>query len=317
MKKIGIIDLGTNTFNLLIHGMDEESRKILHKEKIPVKLGEGGITKGFIADKAYQRGIDALTKYKETLESYQVDECYAFATSAIRCADNGKQFVNEVKSNLNIHINVIDGDQEASFIYEGVKQAVDLKDKPKLIIDIGGGSTEFIIANQEECFWKKSYQLGAARLLEQFKPSDPIKLEEVEAMEAYFEEQLADMIEMAETFEIDCLIGSSGSFDTLAEMISCRNGSCDDWEQKSEFAFIMQEYNLIQREIYGSTLEERRKMEGLIPMRVDMIVIAVIIINFVLKTLTIHDMRLSSYALKEGVINTVNRKSHLWQKSLL
>ena len=96
MKKIGIIDLGTNTFNLLLTQIEEQNYTILHKTKIAVKLGEGGITKDLIAPKAYQRGLDALKTHKETLAKYQINEYYAFATSAIRSADNGTHFVNDV-----------------------------------------------------------------------------------------------------------------------------------------------------------------------------------------------------------------------------
>ena len=317
MKKIGIIDLGTNTFNLLLAEVGEQAYTILRKNKISVKLGEGGITKGYIAANAYQRGLDALKTYKGILAKYQINDCYAVATSAIRSADNGIQFVDDVQKQFGIHINVIDGDKEADLIYHGVKQALDLEEKPKLIIDIGGGSTEFIIANSKETFWKKSYQLGAARLLEAFNPQDPITLDDVGAIEAHLADSLQEMIEMAETYEIDCLIGSSGSFDTLAEMISCKKGDRDAWKKEKYFDFDMHEYNEIQRLIYGSTLKERLKMEGLIPMRADMIVVSVIIINYILNTLTIHDLRLSTYALKEGLINTLLRNPQEWQKSSL
>lgn len=317
MKKIGIIDLGTNTFNLLLTEVSEQSYTILHKNKIAVKLGEGGITKGFITSNAYKRGIEALKSHKQTLEFYEIDCYYAVATSAIRSADNGAQFVKDAQDQLGISINVIDGDKEADLIYSGVKQALNLGEKPKLIIDIGGGSTEFIIANSQEIFWKKSYKLGAARLLEEFQPNDPICLDDVNAIEKHFENSLVDMIEMAETYEVECLIGSSGSFDTLAEMISCKKGNCAAWKTEKYFDFDMHEYNQIQRLIYTSTMEERLKMEGLVPMRADMIVIAVVMINFVLNRLTIHDLRLSSYALKEGLIDTLLRTPDLWQKSSL
>ena len=317
MKKIGIIDLGTNTFNLLLTQIEEQSYTILHKTKIAVKLGEGGINKGLIAQKAYQRGLDALKSHKETIAKHQINEFYAIATSAIRSANNGTQFVNDVQEQLNIYINIIDGKKEADLIYSGVKQAIDLEEKPKLIIDIGGGSTEFIIANSKEIFWKNSYQLGAARLLEKFTPNDPIKLDDVNAIESHLSATLEDMIEMAETYEVDTLIGSSGSFDTLAEMISCKKGNCSAWKKQKHFDFDMHDYNEVQRLIYGSTLKERLTMKGLIPMRSDMIVIAIVIINYILNTLTIHNLRLSSYALKEGLIDTLLRNPHQWQKSSL
>ena len=317
MRKIGIIDLGTNTFNLLLAEVKEQDYTIFYKTKIAVKLGEGGITKGFIAGTPYKRGIAALTQYKAKLVEENITEFYAVATSAIRSASNGTLFVKEVQDTLGILINVIDGDTEANLIYQGVKQAMDLGDSPKLIIDIGGGSTEFIIANSEETFWRKSYKLGVARLLEMFEPANPIKLEDVTAIDEYLEESLEEMLEMAEVYEVNCLIGSSGSFDTLAEMISCKNGDCELWKKETNYQFLMTDYNGIQRMISGSTLQQRLHMEGLVPMRADMIVIAVVIINYILNRLIIHDLRLSSYALKEGLIDTLITKPHPWQKSSL
>jgi exopolyphosphatase / guanosine-5'-triphosphate,3'-diphosphate pyrophosphatase len=317
MRRIGIIDLGTNTFNLLLAEVVEGSYSIFYKTKIAVKLGEGGITKGFIAEVAYQRGLDALAQYKEKLQEENITEFYAVATSAIRSANNGKLFVKEVKETLGININIIDGDTEADLIYQGVKQAIDLEETPKLIIDIGGGSTEFIIGNSSEIFWRKSYKLGAARLLETFTPANPITLTDIASIDHHLEESLAEMIEMAEVYEVDCLIGSSGSFDTLAEMISCKNGDCNLWKKELNYSFLMADYNGIQRMITESTLEQRLQMEGLIPMRADMIIIAVVIINYLLNRLILHDLRLSNYALKEGLIDTLTTKPHLWQKSSL
>ncbi len=317
MRKIGIIDLGTNTFNLLLAEVKEQDYSIFYKTKIAVKLGEGGITKGFIAEAPYKRGIEALTKYKAKLVVENITEFYAVATSAIRSANNGDLFVQEVKDSLGILINVIDGDTEADLIYQGVKQAIDLEDSPKLIIDIGGGSTEFIIANSEETFWRKSYKLGVARLLETFNPANPINIDDVAAIDNYLEDTLEEMLEMAEVYEVNSLIGSSGSFDTLAEMISCKNGDCEIWKKDTSYQFLMTDYNGIQRMISGSTLEQRLHMEGLVAMRADMIVISVVIVNYILNRLIIHDLRLSTYALKEGLIHTLLTKSHSWQKSSL
>ena len=317
MRKIGIIDLGTNTFNLLLAEVKEQDYSIFYKTKIAVKLGEGGITKGFIAEVPYKRGIEALTQYKAKLVEENITEFYAVATSAIRSADNGGLFVKEVEDKLGILINVIDGDTEADLIYQGVKQALDLGDSPKLIIDIGGGSTEFIIANSQETFWRKSYKLGAARLLETFNPANPINIDDVAAIDDYLEDALEEMLEMAEVYEVNCLIGSSGSFDTLAEMVSCKNGDCKIWKKDTNYQFLMTDYNGIQRMITESTLEQRLHMEGLVPMRADMIVIAVVIVNYILNRLIIHDLRLSTYALKEGLIDTLLTKPHSWQKSSL
>ena len=170
---------------------------------------------------------------------------------------------------------------------------------------------------KSQVFWKKSYKLGAARLLELFKPKNPIELDDFNAIDSHLSNSLQDLLEMCETYEIDSLIGSSGSFDTLAEMISCRKGDCGVWKKESYFNFDMHDYNEIQRIIYASTLEERLKMKGLTPMRADMMVVSIIIINYILNNLSIHELQLSRYALKEGLLDTLIRKPQEWQKSSL
>ena len=314
---IGVIDLGTNTFNLVIAEIQHDNYRVIHKKKISVKLGEGGISKDFIAPIPFQRGLDALRIYKGILRSMSVDCFYAVATSAIRSAHNGSEFVEKVKSELQININVIDGDTEADLIYRGVRQAIDLGEKPKLIIDIGGGSTEFIIANRQEDFWRKSYQIGAARILEIFLPNDPITIEDVNDIDTHLFDTLEEMIQMCEAYEIDSIVGSSGSFDTLAEMISFNKVSRTSWDKESFYAFDFDDYSEVQRLIYSSTLQERLKMKGLDPMRADMIVVSIIIINFLLNRLPLNHMYLSSYALKEGLIKSLINNSDGWRKSLL
>src|SRR4051812_26505417 len=178
--KIAIIDLGTNTFNLLVVEVSERGFKEIYGTKLSVKLGEGGINKNYITAKAFERGIDALKKYKKTIRRYKAERVVALATSAIREASNGDKFINRVKVETGISIKKISGNEEAGLIYLGVRKAVKMSDKKSLIMDIGGGSTEFIIADERKIYWKKSFLLGAARLLEKFNPSDPITNLQVE-----------------------------------------------------------------------------------------------------------------------------------------
>ncbi len=171
-----------------------------------------------------------------------------------------------------------------------------------LIIDIGGGSTEFIIANNKRIVWKQSFLLGASRLLEKFKPSDPITNEELEAISKYILKELEPLVEALRISPINELIGSSGSFDSLAEMIAHRFYTPTILDNKTEYIFNLDDCETIYQDVIKSTKEDRLKMKGLIAMRVDMIVIASIIVNLVLKTFNIKKMRLSTYSLKEGVL---------------
>ena len=301
VMKTAIIDLGTNTFNLLI----VEGSTTLFKTKIAVKLGEGGITKGCIAKTSFQRGFEALRKHLQTIEEFQANRTLAFATSAIRSASNGADFVAKVKTELGLHIEVIDGDKEAELIYLGVQQALDLGDGNKLIMDIGGGSTEFIICNKKEIFWKQSFRLGAARLIEHFQPHDPITSTEVKSIEGYLENTLTPLWAALKKFPCDTLVGSSGSFDTLADVIAHQFYDITILKGKTTYDFKLSEYYWLHDYFLKSNLEKRLNTPGMIPMRADMIVISSIFINYLLKRHKILSMKLSTYALKEGVLKTL------------
>ena len=303
---IAVIDLGTNTFNLLVAEVNpDKSYTHLYQTKISVKLGEGGIDKGIITPAAFQRGIDALKVYKKIIQKYNVERVFAFATSAIRSAANGTEFTNKVKEETGFEIEIISGDREAELIYYGVKRAVNMSNELSLIIDIGGGSTEFIIANKYEIIWKQSFLLGASRLLEKFKPSDPFTDNDFEQIRNYLNTQLQPLFEAVKRYPVTELIGSSGSFDSLADMISYRFYTPELLKGKTEYTFNMNDWETIYESIIKSNKAERTQMKGLIEMRIDMIVIASVIIHFIISSFNIHKMRLSTYSLKEGTLSEI------------
>lgn len=311
--KTAIIDLGTNTFNLLIR--DGDFGEILLNTKIAVKLGEGGINDNTIAPAPFQRGLDALTEHMKTIAEFEVDHTYAFATSAIRSATNGSTFVEEASKQCGVKVNVIDGQKEAELIYHGVKNALTLDSEPSLIMDIGGGSTEYILANDKGVLWMQSFDLGASRLLERFKPSDPIDAEEILNLEDYLDKQLVPLWKACKTHSPKTLIGSSGSFDTLAAMVQAAFPDANYDPEKTTYTFNIDQYHSIAHRMISFNLEERLTTDGMIPMRADMIVMACIQINYVLNKLNLQQLKLSTYALKEGVFFTLNNTDNTWQKS--
>lgn len=299
-----IIDLGTNTFNLLIaERLPNHTFKKIFNTKIAVKLGEGTINAGYIADAPFQRGINALKQYQQYLLDYNVEHTYAFATSAIRSASNGSEFIIQAKKVAGMSIKIIDGNEEAELIYHGNRMAVAMDRSVSLIMDIGGGSTEFILANHNTIFWKQSFLLGAARLLEKFNLSDPVTLKEINNFNQYLKQELAPLIEAIKLFKPAELIGSSGAFDSIVDIIDGKFNSGELNDDKTEYAINLNHYNLISKIIKESTIHERYQIKGLIDMRVDMIVISVLMIDFILNELDLTTMRVSTFSLKEGVIS--------------
>ena len=300
--RISIIDLGTNTFNLLVAEISVNKEiNILHRSKYPVKIGEGGINQNFITDEAQKRAHIAFVEMTEIINRYQSVKTFGFATSAIRTATNGSEFVNQIRQDFNIDIQVISGNREAELIYYGTREAVGLNDEIVAILDIGGGSNEIIIANSKKIFWKKSYPLGMTRLLEQFQPSDPIKKDELEEIEHFLRDQLGDLIEALKTYSVTKLIGSSGSFSTLRQVIlaEAQNGSLPE---QTQYNIKLEDFNTLHQRFVKSTLEERMQMEGMDMARVHLMVIASVFINFLVKESELSVLFQSTYALKEGAL---------------
>jgi exopolyphosphatase/guanosine-5'-triphosphate,3'-diphosphate pyrophosphatase len=301
--KFAVIDLGTNTFNILIaEKLNNATFKKVFNTKISVKLGENSINEGYISNIPFQRGISALQQFKKYIIDYNVEYVYAFATSAIRSAKNGNDFVNEAKEKTDIVITVIDGNEEAELIYYGNRMAVKMSNSISLIMDIGGGSTEFILANSDGIFWKKSFLLGTSRLLEKFKPSDPITLNEITAFNSYLKLELLPLFDAVKQYKPTELIGSSGAFDSIVDMISGEYNELGIVESKTEYNVDLIKYNFISQKIIKSTLKERAQIKGLIEMRVDMMVISILLVDFILTELNLHKLIASTFSLKEGVI---------------
>lgn len=301
--KIAVIDLGTNTFNLLIVETNNiGGYKKISSNRIPVKLGEGTINKGFIADVPFSRGIEALKVYSKIIKEQNIEKVVALATSAIRTAKNGLDFVAKAKSEAGIEVEVIDGNREAELIYFGNRKAVQMSNELSLIMDIGGGSTEFIIANKDTVLWKHSFLLGAARLLELIHPSDPITESEIENLYHHFDEQLKPLQEAIKRNRPVELIGSSGAFDSIVDMMAGEYNTEVLSDKKTEYSIDLEKYFPLSQTIIASTYNQRLNTKGLIEMRVDMIVISCLFVNYILKRLNLEKLRVSTYSLKEGVI---------------
>ena len=299
-----VIDIGTNTFHLLIANVDHQNNiNIIYKNTIAVKLGEGGVNKGYITEQAFARGISALEEFRLQLDNYQVLDVLATATAAVRDAANGQEFIKQAFIKAKIKISMIDGLQEAEYIYAGAKGAGVLSNSTDLIMDIGGGSVEFMICNQDQIFWKNSYQLGAARLLADFyQHHERLTKTVIEDIHQLFKSKLSDLFIEITNYKPSKLIGTAGSFDSLATMISFGKPEVYDANQNRFFNFEKLEIMNLLQSIIHSNHEQRAKMNGLIPLRVDMILMASVITQFIINEFNIHQIVTCSYSLKEGLI---------------
>lgn len=300
--------MGTNTFHLMIAKVQEEDFEIISKEKIAVRLGAGGISEGRISDDATQRALEALKVFKSIIEKEHIDLIFATGTSALRNAKNGPEVAARIAETTGITVSIISGLEEAELIYYGVSKALKIGPHNAMIMDIGGGSVEFIICNEDKMLWAQSFEIGGQRLMDKFHGSDPITPDSRKLLHDFLETQLQPMFKAVKKYKPKTLIGCSGTFDTLSDIHRLKKGMFK-YLDETELPLDMHSFYEIFDEILGKTRAERLLIPGMIEMRVDMIVVAVCLIHAVLKHTNIKKMRVSAYALKEGVLLDAIRKA--------
>ena len=306
MKKIAVIDCGTNTFNLLVAEVTREGWSVLFHNKVAVKLGEGGFEEKIIHPHRFARGLDALLVHKSALDNLECDQTFAFATSALREASNGVDFIAKAKSLFGLDIELISGDREAELICEGVRSSMELGEKPLCIMDIGGGSTEFVIANAHEIFWKKSYLLGVSRLTDRIQPADRIETSQLRELEGILHEELSDLKQALSLHKVDRLVGSSGSFDTLRAMHF--RDALGDAMPELHADIPLQAFQSMHQWLLKSSLSDRVKHPAIPSIRAQYMPLAAHLVYFILGFHSFTKLTHSAYSLKEGAIQSIIRK---------
>ncbi len=298
---VAVIDMGTNTFHLLIVEVWYDDFRVIHRERQSVKIGKGGINDGKITAEAADRALNAMIHFREVMDQHIIEDVFATATSAIRSATNGKELCEAIRIKTGIEVRIISGEEEARNIYYGVRKALPIGDDPALIMDIGGGSIEFIIGSDQEIFWLKSFEIGGQRMLDMFHKNDPISSNELQSLQNYLQTNLSELFEAVKVHKPGTLIGSSGTFDTLSDIYRKKRGIAIT-PGSTEFPFDLDDFQIIYDEIMRSNREERLAIPGMIEMRVELIVVALELLKFVIEKCEINNLRISAYALKEGVL---------------
>lgn len=301
---IAVIDMGTNTFHILIGHPGASKVEVLYTEKVAVGLGKGGISEGKITAEAMERALRALEGFKEKIKGYAIQDADVIitGTSAVRQARNNWELISRIELELGWKVRVLDGNQEATLIFKGVLHALDMPLQRALVVDIGGGSVEFMIGEGDQLVWKKSVEIGGQRLMDKFHHSDPIAHSEQEALKDYLEESLTEVAHAIFTYKPEVFIGSSGSFDTLAEMNMQYHQLNVSIDEMTMYRIPMSDYKRMRDELLRSTRAERLQIPGMIPLRADMIVVAIILLDYIFDCLEPHEIVVSTYALKEGVL---------------
>ncbi|MBW6535477.1 MAG: hypothetical protein K0B11_10740 [Mariniphaga sp.] len=297
--KVAVIDLGTNTCNLLIAEFIKPGYRIVHQSKLLVRLGDNKIKNNLLSKEAISRAYYALAEKKKIIEKYHVQKVCVFATSAIRDAGNKIEFLEKVSNKTGWIVKVVSGEKEADLIFKGVLLALEEFKNPSVILDIGGGSNELIMAHKLEMLWKESQPTGMARVITQFALSNPLKPAEMIILHNFFEARHKAAFEQCIKHNVKNLVGCSGAFDTIADIIDQVNPG-EKPRKKQEIR--MEDFWKVYKTLTESTKKQRLKMKGMDMVRVDLIVPAVVFIGQFIKETGISKIIQTDFALREGVL---------------
>jgi exopolyphosphatase/guanosine-5'-triphosphate,3'-diphosphate pyrophosphatase len=296
-KRVASIDIGTNTILLLIaEGSEGEMKPLLEMEAI-VRLGENLQKSGVISPQAMDRGLQTLTQYLERCQAWEVQKLFAVGTSALREAKNSEVFLKLVKEKLNLSIGVISGEEEAQLSFLAVAKDFQETGKPILVVDVGGGSTEFILGRGDQISQWISLPLGSVRFTEQFLHSDPVQEEEWQKMERKILESLVDIPHSQEPLS---MVAVGGTATTLA---SVEQGLEEFVVEKIHHFVLKKEALKNQLLLYRSqTIEERKKIPGLPMARADVVLAGAAILYLTMEEVNCPSVLMSCHGVRYGLI---------------
>lgn len=310
--RIAAIDIGTNSLHMIVVEVTPNlAFKTLSSDKDPTHLGQGALVEHRLTPAAIQHTLDALARYQKIANGLDVDVLLAYATSAVRESANGGDFVQLARSKLNLPIQVISANEEARLIYLAVRSAIDLNthadptgrsiNAPSLILDIGGGSAELIVATNEKPLLLDSYPLGASRLAQQFLTADPLSPKELDKLQSHIKKTLKPTLQKIRDLAPRRLIGTSGTIENLAAMAALRHG-----ESAARHRLLTHmsrdDFDAIFKQLRKLDLKDRRRLPGLDPDRADQIPAGAAVVDHVLDKLDFTHIDVCERALREGMI---------------
>ena len=295
--RVAAIDIGTNTILLLIAEVAEGRLKPLFEKETIVRLGEGLQKNGVLSKEAMERGLQTLSRYLEQCQTMGAQKIFAVGTSALREAKNSNEFLKKSKEELDLLIEIISGEEEAQLSFLAVARDLKGSEKATLVIDIGGGSTEFILGKIERITEWASFPLGSVRFTEDFLLSDPVQEEEWGKME---KEILKWLVRIPHPREPFSMVAVGGTATTLA---SAEQGLNEFIPEKIHHFVLKKEALRKQMDLYRSrSVDERRKIPGLPPERADVILAGSAILYMTMEELKCPSVLISCQGIRYGLI---------------
>lgn len=295
--KVAALDFGTNSFILLVAEVVEgQIKKILHDDVRMVRLGQGVHQNRKFHEEALERARLCLEDFSSTISSIGVDRVLACATSAARDVSNANVLL-DMSANLGIPVKVISGEEEAELTFAGVFESA--PHGPVLIVDVGGGSTEFIYGNQNGIIGRKSLNIGSVRLTEMFVSSHPVPNRELDKMRDYISNELEGLDGILKNISHPLVIGVAGTPITL-NMID-RSAPIHVDAEINDSELSLSTINKWVKDLASMTVEQRRALVGMVPKRADVIVAGAMILGCSLEKLNVNSMNISTKGLRYGI----------------
>lgn len=300
--RIAAIDIGTNSIHMIVVRVRPDlSFEVVDREKEMVRLGAGGLDGRSLTTTAKTAALQTLAKFRRLADSHKVDEIVAAATSAIREADNGGDFIADVASRTGIKIRVISGTEEARLIHLAAVYGVHMAGSPAVVIDIGGGSTEITLGTASHLSQARSFKLGVIRLTERFVRTDPLAARDERRLVKHINKEIGGYIDTIADKRFDRVIGTSGTILSLGALALSGDGIVRDEALRNRRVSAKAIHRLRKR-LSGADLEARLRMDGLDPRRADIAVAGSVLLDSVLRRLGAEDITLCDLALREGLV---------------
>lgn len=302
VAKLAVIDIGTNSIHMVLAEiLPDASYKILDRFKDMTRLGNGAFATRRLSDEAVARALDVLKTLVTLARNKGFDRIVAVATSAVREARNGGDFVDLIAEQTRLRVRVISGIEEARLIFLGVKNSIALPEGPTVVVDVGGGSVELIVGNRDGMIHARSLKLGAIRLADQFLSKTPPSESMMRALEEAVTDQLKSALGSFRTKKFQSLVATSGMAANLAEVIHLRQ-SGRPLPQQNLATVALKDIRALEGELARSPVKARLAIPGLDPKRVDTLLPATVVLRRLLELSGLDEMTLCDKAIREGVI---------------
>ena len=306
LRRVAAIDLGTNSTHLLIASVDPHLRtfQVLLAEKSTTRLGERDSETGDLSPEAIERARLALRHCCDLANSHGVEEILCVATSAMREAPNGLDFLAEVERDFGLKTEVVSGPEEARLIYLGVLSGMDFAERPHYILDIGGGSTELILADARDARALTSSRVGAVRLQRDFIRKEPLDHKRVEFLKAFIQGSLEPAVEKVlrrlQPDEAPVLVATSGTAMAAAALLAVDRPELKGRLHGAEFS--REDLDALVQRVLPLTPEERRALPGINARRAEIIVPGLLVLQKAMEMVQANRFVISDRALREGLI---------------